>query len=102
MTELAVALLPAGMARADRVQPGRRVRLVLTGSGGGTWDVSVDGAPEGSAAAPRWDSRVIVDSTAFCRIVGNREDRAGAEAVVDGDDHLASDVFAGAAALALD
>ncbi len=103
MTELAIALLPAGMARADRVRPGR-VRLVLTGSGGGTWDVSLDGAPDGPAApeAARWDSRVIVDSTAFCRIVGNREDRAGAEAVVDGDDHLASDVFAGAAALALD
>ena len=108
MTDLAVALLPAGMARADRVRPGRRVRLVLTGSGGGTWDVNLDGAPDdpapASPASPasRWDSRVIVDSTAFCRVVGNREDRAGAEAVVDGDDPLASDVFAGAAALALD
>ena len=86
-----------------RVRPGR-VRLVLTGSGGGTWDVTWT-APRTDPAAPeaaRWDSRVIVDSTAFCRIVGNREDRAGAEAVVDGDDPLASDVFTGAAALALD
>ena len=102
MTDLAVTLLPAGMALAERARPGKRVRLVLTGSGGGTWDVSLGGAPDGSAPSSQWDSRVIVDSTAFCRIVGNREDRVGADAVVDGDDHLASDVFAGAAALALD
>src|SRR5579862_4543226 len=37
MTELAVQLLPAGMARAGRALPGTAARLVLTGPGGGTF-----------------------------------------------------------------
>ena len=40
MTELAARLLPHGTARAGLRDP-VRVHLVLTGPGGGTWDVVV-------------------------------------------------------------
>jgi uncharacterized protein (TIGR03083 family) len=100
MTALAMALLPAGLVRADRIRPERRVRLVLTGTGGGTWDVAVGG--DARAAGRPSQTRIVVDATEFCRVVGNRADLASSGALVTGDVELAADVFAGAAALALD
>lgn len=93
MTELAVALLPAGMLRAERARPGRTFRLVLTGPGGGTWSVPDQGAAE---------ARLVVDAVAFCRVVANRLEPDDAHVIVSGDAALASDVLVGAAALALD
>ena len=101
MTGLAVGLLPAGVAMAGRARPGRTARLVLTGPGGGTWDVSLDPGSEGTRERPA-ATRVVVDAAAFCRIVGNRSDLAGARGLVSGDRDLAEDLCAGAAALALD
>ena len=43
MTELAARLLPYAAARAGLAEP-VDVRLVLTGPGGGTWDLPVRGA----------------------------------------------------------
>ncbi|HET6963434.1 MAG TPA: maleylpyruvate isomerase family mycothiol-dependent enzyme [Acidimicrobiales bacterium] len=101
MTDLAVTLLPAGIGLAGRARPGRAVRLVLTGPGGGTWDVGLD--PAGATdRLPPADARIVVDGSAFCRVVGNRSDRARSGGLVTGDEALADDVFAGAAALALD
>ena len=101
MTALALNLLPAGVARAQRARPGRAVRLVLTGPGGGTWDVGLDpsGTPD---PCPPAEARVVVDGSAFCRVVGNRSDRARSGGVVSGDETLVDDLFAAAAALALD
>lgn len=98
MVGLATMLLPAGIARAGRAQPGTTARLVLTGTGGGTWDVNLDGAPESRPA----ESRIVVDAAEFCRVVGNREDQASSQAVVSGDGEVVAGVFIGAAALALD
>jgi uncharacterized protein (TIGR03083 family) len=101
MTGLTVGLLPTGVALAGRARPGRAVRLVLTGPGGGTWDVGLD--PAGAAdPLPPAAARVVVDGSAFCRVVGNRTDRLGSGGLVSGDEGLADDLFAGAAALALD
>jgi uncharacterized protein (TIGR03083 family) len=101
MTDLAVTLLPAGVGLAGRSRPGRAVRLVLTGPGGGTWDVGLD--PAGATEPlPPAQARVVIDGTAFCRVVGNRSDRARSGGLVTGDEALADDLFAGAAALALD
>ena len=98
MTELAVGLLPAGMAVAGLARP-KTVRLVLTGPGGGTWDVALaSGASRDDAAR----TRIVVDAAVFCRAVGDRVDLAGSGASVSGDADLAAEVFAGAAALALD
>jgi len=98
MADLAVGLLPAGIARSGRTLAGRTARLVLTGPGGGTWDVNVDGAEERRPAT----TRVVVDATSFCRVVGDRDDIVGTNAIIDGDADVAHAVFAGAAALALD
>lgn len=98
MVALVATLLPVGIARAGRVRPETTVRLVLTGAGGGTWDLSLDGTPVIGRAA----SRIVVDATTFCRVVGNRADLAGVDPVVSGDHATATDVFVGAAALALD
>jgi uncharacterized protein (TIGR03083 family) len=97
MTRLAVALLPAGMARAERAHSGETVRLVLTGNGGGTWNVPLDSA----APAPA-DVRIVVEAVTFCRLVANRQDPTHVGAVITGDHALGADVLVGAAALAFD
>lgn len=99
MADLAVTLLPAGVARAGLSRPGSGVRLVLTGQGGGTWDVALAGDGTDPAGAT---ATIVVDTTAFCRIVGSRLAPADSGAWIDGDRRLAADLFSGAAALALD
>ncbi len=102
MTELAVAMLPAGMRRASRPGEGRRARIVLTGSGGGTWQTQLGTSPEDTRPEGPVDVRIVVDAVDFCRLVANRLDPAMIATVVTGDDALAQDLFVGAASLALD
>jgi uncharacterized protein (TIGR03083 family) len=106
MTELAAALLPAGLARAGtqrRRSDPAVVRLVLTGPGGGTWHVPLDGSPAGHPK-PRAlaTARVVLDAVDFCRVVGNRAGLDTVDALVSGDHDQVRDLFVGAAALALD
>ena len=61
MTGLATALLPAGVARAGRDRPGP-VRLVLTGPGGGTWDVGLAGGVSRAEPGRTFDTHVVVDA----------------------------------------
>ena len=100
MSELAVALLPAGVARVGG-SDGGTVRLVLTGTGGGTWDVPLDGGRPGHQAA-RVGARVVVDVAQFCRVAADRTDQTGAGAIVTGEATLVATLLAGAASLALD
>jgi uncharacterized protein (TIGR03083 family) len=97
MTDLAVALLPHGLALAglDLAAP---VRVVLTGPGGGTWDVPPAAAP----VAPADRSRVVVDAVSFCRLVANRVAPDEVAADVTGDRDAVRRLLTGAAALALD
>ena len=98
MTDLAVRLLPHGVAR---VAGGTQldVHLVLTGPGGGTWDVAL-GDRVGAAEVP--EVGIVADGVGFCRLVANRigPDELGAH--VTGTTAHAGAVLAGAAALALD
>ena len=102
MTDLATMLLPAGIARIQPAGDGT-ARLVLTGTGGGAWDIPVHGGAV-ARARPRQDSdaHVVIDAAAFCRVVANRSDLARSGAVVSGDAGVARTVLAGATALALD
>jgi len=102
MTDLAVALLPAGLRRSGRRADGRSARIVLTGPGGGTWQTDLGALPGQTPAAGRTDVRIVLDAIDFCRLVANRVDPATLTTVVSGDDALARDIFAGAASLALD
>jgi uncharacterized protein (TIGR03083 family) len=97
MTELAVLLLPYGVARvSDPVAP-LDVHLVLTGAGGGTWDVAV-----GERTGPAPEVAIVADAVGFCRLVADRITPADLGAHVSGAARAADVVLAGAAALALD
>jgi uncharacterized protein (TIGR03083 family) len=97
MTDLAVRLLPYGVARvSDPVAP-LDVHLVLTGAGGGTWDVAV-----GERTGPAPEVAIVADAVGFCRLVADRITPADLGAQVSGAAGAADVVLAGAAALALD
>jgi uncharacterized protein (TIGR03083 family) len=99
MTDLAVRLLPVGLARAGGTSEPLDLHLVLTGAGGGTWDVALGERPR-AATVP--DVAVVVDAVGFCRLVANRVDPEELRAHVSGEAAQAGRVFAAAAALALD
>jgi uncharacterized protein (TIGR03083 family) len=99
MSDLAVALLPHGVARVAAAAPPVDVHLVLTGLGGGTWDV-VLGERTSSGAVP--EVAIVADAVAFCRLVGDRITPAELDAHLSGATDHADVVLAGAAALALD
>ena len=96
MTELATGMLPFG-AIMTGLQGPIDLRLVLTGPGGGTWDVAIGGdAPEPASIA------IVTDVVGFCRLAANWASPADLDVHVTGDVGRASGVLAAAAALALD
>jgi hypothetical protein len=96
MTRLAARLLPHAAARAGLHEP-VNVRLVLTGPGGGTWDIAVGEGPPDPVSI-----RIIADAVGFCRLVSNRVTPADLDLHVTGDPGRAAGVLAVASALALD
>ncbi len=96
MTRLAARLLPHGAVLAQLPGP-VQVRLVLTGAGGGTWDVPLGEQPEQAAAVG-----IVTDAVGFCRLVANRIPPSDLDLHVTGDAGQAAGVLAAAAALALD
>jgi uncharacterized protein (TIGR03083 family) len=96
MTDLAVQLLPHALARSGPATA-TDLHLVLTGAGGGTWDLPFgerSGHPEAT------DLMIVVDAVDFCRLVANRVKPESLDVHVDGDG--ADGVLAAAASLALD
>lgn len=96
MTTLAATGLPIGASRtglAERLS----VHLVLTGPGGGTWDVTVGAGSHDPAPV-----RVVADAVSFCRLAASRltPDALGAD--IAGQPGQVTGVLAAAAALALD
>ena len=96
MTEAAAQLLPHAAARARLHEP-TSVHLVLTGPGGGTWDI-----PIGHSPPARVPVGIITDAVGFCHLVANRTtpDRLGLH--ITGDPDRAAMVLAAASTLALD
>ncbi len=96
MTGLAARLLPQSAARTGLREP-TSVHLVLTGPGGGTWDIAVgEGRPDPVAVG------IVTDAVGFCRLVANRASPAELGLYVTGDPDRARGVLAAASALALD
>ncbi len=103
MTDFATMLLPIGLLQSGQVIDDAHARLVLTGPGGGTWDVPLDGDQVRRAkAGARFDTHVVVDAAEFCRVIANRADLLRSGAIVRDDPRAAGALFAGAATLALD
>ena len=106
MTDLATELLPAGIN--GRGPADGQVRLVLTGPGGGSWDVVLPGgetrrAGHGlSGAGENMTSLAVVDAAMFCRVVANRADLSTSRAVHTGAIETVRSLFEGASTLALD
>jgi len=96
MTDLAAGLLPHAVAQVGLPGP-LDVHLVLTGPGGGTWDVTVGSGPPAPAAVS-----IVTDAVGFCRLVANRVTAADLDVHVTGDPQRAAEVLAAATALALD
>lgn len=102
MTDLAARLLPVGGCRTGLATP-ISVRLVLTGPGGGTWDVALGAGASGQedGAAPA-ALRIVVGAVDFCRLAASRADPAELDLHVTGSPDRAAEVLAATAALALD
>jgi uncharacterized protein (TIGR03083 family) len=96
MTSAAVRLLPFAAVRTGLDEP-TSVHLVLTGPGGGTWDVSLGRAAPAPAAVA-----IVTDALGFCRLAANRATPASLNSHVSGDPDRAAAVLAAATALALD
>jgi uncharacterized protein (TIGR03083 family) len=105
MTRLAATLLPGAAVRAGVPGPGR-LHLVLTGPGGGTWDLEWDPErdPETASAARPGPAGVsiVADAVGFCRLVSDRMTPAELAPYITGDRDQAARVLAAAATLALD
>jgi uncharacterized protein (TIGR03083 family) len=101
MTQLATALLPWG-GRVIALREPIDVHLVLTGPGGGTWDVAVGNAAAQPASGEPSKVSIVTDVVGFCRLVANRISPADLDAHVTGNWRHATSVLAAAASLALD
>ena len=97
MTGLAARLQPHGAARAGLREP-TRVHLVLTGPGGGTWDVVIGDADK----LPPASVGIVTGAVGFCRLVANRAAPAELDLQITGDAGRAAGILAAASALALD
>jgi uncharacterized protein (TIGR03083 family) len=99
MTDLAVGFLPVGMARIGADGASLDLHLVLTGNGGGTWDLALGDADQRRDAA---EVMIVADACRFCRLVADRIEPAALGAHVRGDSADVALLLRAAAALALD
>lgn len=97
MTLLTARLLPHAATRSGLYEPAI-VHLVLTGPGGGTWDIPIggDGPPAPAAVA------IVTDAVGFCRLVANRTGPDRLDLHITGDPGRAARMLAAASTLALD
>jgi uncharacterized protein (TIGR03083 family) len=96
MTGLAMRLLPAAVAHTGFRAP-TMARLVLTGPGGGTWDLLL-----GDQAIDPVPVHIVTDAVEFCRLAANRVSAAELDPHVTGDPSRASGILAAVSTLALD
>ncbi len=95
MTQTAAQLLPHAAAR-EGLRELTGVHLVLTGPGGGTWDISIGHSPAAAQVA------IVTDAVGFCRVAGNRATPDSLGLHITGDPGRAAAVLAAVSALALD
>jgi uncharacterized protein (TIGR03083 family) len=109
MSDLAARMLPYAAVRTGL--PAADVHLVLTGPGGGTWDVAIgpgDGGPgdggraEGGPGPGQEGVAIVTDAVGFCLLAANRVTADDLDLHVTGDSGRAAGVLAAASTLALD
>ncbi len=95
MTQTAAQLLPHAAAR-EGLREATGVHLVLTGPGGGTWDIPIGHSPAAAQVA------IVTDAVGFCRLAANRATPDSLGLHITGDPGRAAAVLAAVSALALD
>ena len=101
MSSRLAAVLPAAMAVRNVRQPGRRARLVLTGSAPGCFDFPLDPGEPADAAAPP-DVTIVADVVDVCRLAARRLAADDLAAAFEGDAALGRLVLTAADAFAQD
>ncbi len=96
MTQAAARLLPHAPARDGLAEP-TSVHLVLTGPGGGTWDIPIGHGSSGATSVG-----IVTDAVGFCWLVANRATPDRLDLHITGDPDRAAVVLAVASSLALD
>jgi hypothetical protein len=96
MTRLAARLLPYAATRTGLREP-IGLHLVLTGPGGGSWNLTIGGTRPDPAAAG-----IVTDAAGFCRLAANRIAAGQLDVHITGDQDRAYRVPAAVPALALD
>jgi uncharacterized protein (TIGR03083 family) len=95
MTQAAARLLPHAAARSGLREP-TSVHLVLTGPGGGTWDIPI------GQSSPAVSVAIVTDAVGFCQLVANRAAPDRLDLHITGNPRRAAMVLAAASSLALD
>jgi len=96
MADLSMRTLPFALLVTDRAHPGKVARVVLTGPGGGEWQLSMGGSQPAAGAQP--DVTLTTDIVDWCLVAGERLAPADLVHAVDGDADLAPDLIAAAPA----
>ena len=91
--------LPVAMSSSGVAHPGRSIRLVLTGPGGGVW-VTRAAQDENLAKTAEADATLVVDGVTFCRLFHEQVPIDGLELMVEGDAALVDDALAATGAFA--
>jgi hypothetical protein len=84
MSNLAVGLLTQNLGRRDDITPGR-VRLVLTGGGGGDWQIAVGHGGDDEENQTASSMVMAADVVDFCTLIGGRLRPEQLVCTVDGD-----------------
>ena len=87
--------VPHAAARSGLREP-TSVHLVLTGPGGGTWDIPI------GQSSPAASVGIVTDAVGFCWLVANRAAPDRLDLHITGDPDRAAMVLAAASSLALD
>jgi hypothetical protein len=99
MSSSLMDVLPFGMARVGTTQPGRTVRIDLTGAGGNRSFVAAL-SPDGVPGEP--DLVIETNALDLCRLASNRMSIDDIDMRIDGDRSLLRPVLVGAGAFAMD
>jgi uncharacterized protein (TIGR03083 family) len=100
MSDLAARMLPYAAARMG-LRP-VDVHLVLTGPGGGTWDVAIGQGAGGEETDGQDSVAIVADAVGFCGLAANRVTPAELGPHITGDEGRAVSVLTAASTLALD
>jgi uncharacterized protein (TIGR03083 family) len=99
MSQRLMGAVPLAVAWRQANVPMRAVRFVLTGPGGGCYDVDLAAAGVGGTDD---EVTIVADTAAICRVAARRLDPADLDAVVEGDGDAALALLATVDAFARD